>query len=350
MADRYLQPVMLALMFVLNLAGCDVSEQENQAVRQPVHISGPTMGTWYSVTVIPPDANLDTTVLSSELSSDINQLLASLNKLMSTYDPASELSRFNQSAAGTEFTFSKDTAAVLRMALELSVRSDGAFDVTVGPVVNLWGFGPNGRFKKKPDSETLALALKRVGYQYLQWTGENTIVKRGPVYVDLSAIAKGYAVDKVAELLVEKGYHRYLVDIGGELKAGAPKAEHINWNVAVEQPVAGERAVQKVLSLRQMGIATSGDYRNFYEIEGKRYSHTIDPRGGMPVEHSLASVSVLHESVAYADALATTLMVLGAKDGEAFAEKLGVAAYFIEKHSSGFTVTSTTGFLNYINR
>jgi len=184
----------------------------------------------------------------------------------------------------------------------------------------------------------------------LVWHGENQMSKSKPVYVDLSAIAKGFAVDKVAALLREQGYSRFLVDIGGELLAGDEKAPGQDWKVAVEQPDAHQRTIQKVISLRRMGVATSGDYRNFYEFEERRYSHTIDPRTGKPVAHKLASVSVLHPSVAYADGVATALMVLGTEQGYALASKLGISAYFIYKTSSGFDVKATDGFLNYISR
>ena len=340
------------LLLALSVAGCDVSDNVNVPKElsgsnssDPIHLSGPTMGTRYSVKIISSkEINQD------HLAEKINALLAKLNSLMSTYDSSSELSRFNQSPINTPFTLSPDTVTVLKMAIELSKKTAGAFDVTVGPVVNLWGFGPDGRLERKPDAVALKAALAKVGYQALQWHSDNQLFKTKPVYVDLSAIAKGYAVDKVSGLLVELGYSSFLVDIGGELKAGSPKAIGRDWQVAVEEPTAYLRSIQKVVSLREMGVATSGDYRNFYEFDGQRYSHAIDPRTGLPINHSLASVSVLNTSVAYADALATSLMVLGIDEGFALADSMGLSAYFIEKVGDGFRVKATDGFLNYINR
>ena len=302
------------------------------------------MGTWYNVKIVSAN-NVNRDILSDK----IDVVLSDINGLMSTYEPDSELSRFNQLPINTPMVLSPDTVAVLKMALDLSAKTDGAFDVTVGPVVNLWGFGPDGRLKNKPSETAINTALSQVGYKALVWHSDNQLSKTKPVYVDLSAIAKGFAVDKVAEMLREQGYSRYLVDIGGELLAGDEKAPGQDWKVAVEQPDAYQRAIQKVIALRQMGVATSGDYRNFYEFDGVRFSHTIDPRTGSPVVHTLASVSVLHSSVAYADGLATALMVLGVEQGYDLASKLGISAYFIYKTPSGFDVKVTDGFLNYLS-
>ncbi|PCJ46093.1 MAG: hypothetical protein COA99_03425 [Moraxellaceae bacterium] len=341
---KYLQPVMLTLLIVLNIAGCDVSNGgKSKPISTVVHLSGPTMGTWYNVKIISPAA-----IDSGTLTLKIEALLSDINKLMSTYDPDSELSRFNRAPLNTPFLLSVDTVTVIKLALELSEKTAGAFDITIGPVVNLWGFGPNGRLESKPGKEALKAALATVGYQSLVWQSDNQLIKTKQVYLDLSAIAKGYAVDKVAALLEASGYPKYLVDIGGELKAGEPKAQGDDWTVAVEQPSLHKRSIQKAFSLRHMGVATSGDYRNFYEIDGQRYSHTIDPRTGSPVTHSLASVSVLHTSVAYADALATSLMVLGIDKGFALAQSMEIAAYFIYKSDKGFNVKATDVFLNYI--
>ena len=352
---RYLQPatqIRWLLLIVSCLAGCGVPDMqktelekvESQKAETSVHLSGSTMGTWYNVKVIS-----ETDIDQSALSKKIEAVLSDINGLMSTYDPESELSRFNQLPINTLMALSPDTVTVLKMALDLSAITAGAFDVTVGPVVNLWGFGPNGRLKNKPFEKSIAKALSNVGYQSLVWHSDHQLSKTKPVYVDLSAIAKGFAVDKIAALLREQGYTRFLVDIGGELLAGDEKSAGQNWKVAVEQPDVHQRAIQKVIALRRMGVATSGDYRNFYEFEGIRYSHTIDPRTGNPVEHTLASVSVLHSSVAFADGLATALMVLGLEKGYDLASELGISAYFIFKTASGFEVKATDGFLNYVS-
>ncbi|WP_363317822.1 FAD:protein FMN transferase [uncultured Amphritea sp.] len=300
------------------------------------------MGTSFTVKWVSSDNSRDTS-----LPAQIDQLLVEVNNSMSTYQKDSELSRINQMPAGDSAMLSDGLAEVLNKALEISQSSGGAFDVTVGPLVNLWGFGPDGRVIRAPDDAEIEALRQRVGYHYIKLSG-NQLNRERNVYIDLSAIAKGYGVDQVANLLEKAGINAYLVEIGGELRARGNKPDGSHWKIAIEAPVAGERIVQRIIEVRDVGIATSGDYRNYFEENGIRFSHTIDPATGKPINHRLASVTVLAEDCAEADALATAMMVLGPDQAETYAEQQGVEALLIIKSDDGFIEKMTPGFSNYL--
>lgn len=277
----------------------------------------------------------------------VDQLLVDFNKSMSTYDPTSELSTLNKQYKEGWQEMSRDLFRVLSMAIQVNKQSLGAFDITVGPLVNLWGFGPDKSNDHVPSDLEINKRLKQVGSDaiLLRQRGESYELKLAAQrYIDLSAIAKGDAVDVIGQLLQNQGVSSYLVEVGGEIVANGRKPGDIPWRIAIEAPNDDGRSVQIVIPLSSMGIATSGDYRNFFEQGGRRFSHTIDGRTGYPVNHKLASVSVLHESVAMADAWATALTVLGADAGLALAEKYHLAAYFIIRSDNGFEQYTSSHF------
>nr|WP_320134965.1 FAD:protein FMN transferase [uncultured Amphritea sp.] len=327
--------LLAALFMLLALSGC--SNEPEIVAHQ-----GPTMGTSFSVKWVSSDASVD-----AALPAQIDQLLVDINHSMSTYQDDSELSRINQMPAGESVMLSKGLTQVLKQALEISHSSGGAFDVTVGPLVNLWGFGPDGRIIRAPADADIQALRQRVGYHYINLSGQQLTRERN-VYIDLSAIAKGYGVDKVAELLETAGITAYLVEIGGELRARGTKPDGSHWKIAIEAPVSGERQVQRIIKVNNIGIATSGDYRNYFEEDGIRFSHTINPVTGKPISHKLASVTVLAKDCATADALATAMMVLGPDKAEAYAEEQGVEALMIIKSDEGFVEIMTPGFANYL--
>jgi len=306
------------------------------------------MGTTWSVKI----ADLPEATTPDTVREHVEALLARINATMSTYDEGSELSRFNRSRETGWVPISPELHAVLAEALAVSRLTDGAFDVTVGPLVNLWGFGPGGGAGPVPAEEDLARARVRVGYRRLELRAAPAAVRklRGDVYVDLSAIAKGYAVDRVAETLEALGARRYLVDIGGELRGRGERPGGGPWTVAVEQPSPGGRTAAHVLELRDRAIATSGDYRNFFEHEGTRYSHAIDPATGWPVRHALGSVSVLHRSAMRADALATALLVMGPDAGARLARRETLAVLFLVRVGDTFEPRPTAGFERHLAR
>jgi thiamine biosynthesis lipoprotein len=218
--------------------------------------------------------------------------------------------------------------------MAISVLTDGAFDITVGPLVNLWGFGPTGSVLEPPTDAAIAAARQHVGYEKLHTDcGHSTIRKDdAALYVDLSGWAKGRAVDAVSAMLDTSGIGNYLVEIGGELRVSGHNSEQRKWAVAIEAPSTSQRVPQAVIRVTDTSVATSGDYRNYFEYGGNSYSHTIDPRTGRPVTHGLAAVTVVHPENAFADAMATALLVLGPEAGPRVAEDLGIAAYFLVRH------------------
>ena len=309
-------------------------------------VSGETMGTTFTVKVVTTPGSGRRSQLA-KLPDTVHACLDSVNQKMSTWLPDSELSRFNQYEGSEPFQMSRETLRVIRHARRVSEVSGGAFDITVGPLVNAWGFGPEEGILEGPSDAELAALRERVGYDKLEVDLSTSTVRktRPDIYCDLSAIAKGYAVDKVAAALDDLGFENYMVEVGGEVKANGVNAKGIPWQIGIERPVPGARAVHKVVPLSGMAMATSGDYRNYYEKDGIRLSHTIDPRTGRPVAHKLASVSVVHKECAWADAYATALMVLGPDAGYALAVKEDLAAFFIvHEGSRAFSEKATPAF------
>ena len=231
-------------------------------------------------------------------------------------------------------------------ALTLSAATNGAFDVTVGPLVNLWGFGPDGQVTEPPGAELIAVRLQAIGHELLHTDCSMPALRKDvpDIYVDLSAFAKGYGVDKLAALLDAADIHNYLVEIGGELRVRGTNASGNNWGIAIESPGKAGMAVHTVVSVTNTAVATSGDYRNYFEHDGRMYSHTIDPRTGYPVAHDAASVTVLAATAAFADAMATALLVMGPDDGIAYAEREGIAAVFLVREDDGFRELRTTPY------
>ena len=307
---------------------------------------GSTMGTTFMVKVV-------TETLGEERQAEVLELIeAELDEVdtkMSHYLEDSELSRFNRSRDTSPFAVSEETLDVFRHAQELARLSGGAFDVTVGPLVDAWGFGPEGRviepvepiepiepIEQRPD-EVISRLIAHVGYTKIELDLEHsTIRKTDPsVACDLSAIAKGYGVDQVSEALRREGFGDHLVEVGGEVRAAGLNDAGQPWRIAIEQPGSGGTVPGRIVPLSNLAMATSGDYRNYYEVGGVRFSHTIDPRTGYPVSHALASVSVVDELSVRADGLATALAVLGPDEGYELAVEQDLAALFIVRDGEG---------------
>jgi thiamine biosynthesis lipoprotein len=331
----------LAALFAFLLAAC--------APREAEHLfAGPTMGTQYHIKVVAP---LDADGRAS-LEQAVKDTLERVNALMSTYRPDSQLSQFNTSTNTTPIPIDPEMVEVFRVSMRVSEESGGAFDVTVGPLVNAFGFGPNAP-PTPPAEEELAALRERVGYTMLTLDpAAKTLQKARPdLYCDLSAVAKGYGVDAVARTLDAAGIDRYMVEIGGEVHTRGRNLRGEYWRIGIEKPGSEAQIPQDIIELNNYSMATSGDYRNFYEHKGQRYSHTIDPRTGHPAQHALASATVLHARCADADAYATTLMVLGPDAGYDFAVEHNLAAYLIV-HGPGetFTEKRTPAFEAYQNQ
>jgi thiamine biosynthesis lipoprotein len=312
-----------------------------------VAFSGNTMGTVYNVKYVNiEDANSQLDPI--KMQKDIDTLLIEINQLMSTYITDSELSLLNKTQAGVAFSISPQTQYVLEEAIRLQQLSKGMLDITIGPIVNLWGFGPNARPDIVPSPERLRDTMAYVGIDKFTLSNQQVTKAHKDVYIDLSTIAKGYGVDAIAELLQSNGITNYLVDIGGEMRVAGKKQNGVDWMIAIEKPVTNERSAQKILVIGDNAIATSGDYRNYFEENGVRYSHLIDPKTGFPIHHNLVSVSVVSAKSIEADGLATALIVMGPEDGIKLAEENNIAAFFIIKEGDEFVEYQTQAFTNTV--
>lgn len=320
-------------LLVLLLVGCSQPPVEVE------HIYGHTMGTTYNVKY--PKV---TAVDKGKVKQLIDERLIHVNKLMSTYDPTSELSRFNQYRFEQPFAISPETRKVVLEAMRLGELSDGVLDVTVGPLVNLWGFGPTMRPESIPSQQDVDAVRPYTGLDKLTVVKDGLVKAHPQLYVDLSTIAKGYGVDVVAELLEEQGVESYLVEIGGEMRVKGEKGNGSEWLIAIEKPVSDARAVQKIISIGDNAIATSGDYRNYYEQDGVRYSHLIDPRTGKPIQHNTVSVTVIHPSSMTADGMATAFNVMGWESAIALAEQNDLAVFIVKREGDSFVEYSSPAF------
>lgn len=309
-------------------------------------INGLTMGTSYSIKIVPNGNELD----KNTVHTNIENILADINQAMSTYIDDSELSLFNQSRITDWQVLSADLYQVIQHGNQVSSISSGAFDITVGPLVNLWGFGPDPYSREIPSDSVIQSIKQHSGYEKLDFDATTQrISKSDPVVtIDLSGIAKGFAVDKIAQYLNELGITDYLVEIGGELIGKGTNAKQQAWQIGIEQANPLERSVQRIVGLDNIAMATSGDYRNYFEKDGVRYSHTIDPASGKPISHTLAAVTVLHSSAIHADALATAFMVSGPEKSLALANEIGVALYMIIKTNAGFEERYNDRFKPYL--
>ena len=290
---------------------------------QAVHaLQGPTMGTSWSARFVAPAA-----LRPNFIESAITRVLDGVIAEMSHWEPDSALSRFNRAPAGSEHVLPEGFAAVMDAALHISRASDGAFDPTVGELVRHWGFGPPG-----------AVEDARCDWRLLAWDGSK-LTQSGSARLDLSAIAKGHAVDRVAAVLVDCGIEHHLVEVGGELRGAGMKPDGQPWWVDLEPPDANCAIEPLRIALHGLAIATSGDYRRFHlDEDGRRRSHSINPRIGEPIAHGLASVSVVHESAMWADGWSTALMVLGLEDGMQLAREQNLAARFVQREGeAGFS-------------
>lgn len=324
---------------------------------RPVHstISGLTMGTRYAVKLAVPIDH----ALQAELAGRIEVELAAINRAMSTYDARSELSEFNKRQDLDWVPASPGLREVMESASRISAASRGAFDVTVGPLVELWGFGPQYRVRRVPNDAAIERVRKNVGYQHVQTDPSAGAIRKtlSDTRIDLSAIAKGYGVDRVAMVLDRLGLDDYLVEIGGEFRAKGTAASGQVWRIGIERPVYGQRGygeipeeipreirgktIGETIALENRAIATSGTTIDFFEQDGRYYSHSIDPRTGRPVQHPPMAVSVVADTTMEADAWATALLVLGAEQGYSLAQARGLAALFVTASGPSFDVRAT---------
>ena len=317
-----------SIIFILLLWCLSCSNQPSQ-----IELSGFTMGTTYNIKIIPEKDSILSTKLIKQ---NIDSVLISVNYQMSTYLFDSEITQFNNHESTTSFTVSNDFSLVVERALYWSKLTDGAFDITIVPLLYLWGFGPGQASELGdifPEEHAVQKRRTHVGYEKLT-TNKYYLQKKDPfIKIDLNAIAKGFGVDAVYSFLESIGLNNIMVEIGGEVRTKGKNRKNKPWMIAVETPDlenAGSKTISWALPLESKAMATSGDYRNYYEIDGIRYSHEIDPRTGYPVQTGVSSATVVATNCMDADALATALIIMGAESGLQFIEKLdGVEAFLI---------------------
>lgn len=309
-------------------------------------LHGSTMGTTYHVKLVFAEAHSNAQVM--EFKAKIQRSLDKIDELMSTYKPDSEISRFNRLKVGGGLTVSPETNEVITSAQKITSLSAGLFDVTVGPLIELWGFGSKTGKLIPPTQSQIDIIAQSIGSDHFELINGN-LKKLKPSQMDLSAIAKGYAVDQVAVMLDKLGAPNYLIEVGGEIRAKGLNQYGKVWVLGIEQPDFLGRKAYTSLNLKNASMATSGDYRNFFEYEGKRYSHTINPKTFYPVQHQLSSVTVVSDSCMISDALATALMIMGEEKGYEFAVQNKIMAFFIFRVSEGFRSKSTPSFAALLN-
>ncbi|WP_037313248.1 FAD:protein FMN transferase [Ruegeria halocynthiae] len=315
------------LAVVALVSGCFL-DKEPEVVR----LSGETMGTTFNVTAIGTEVDEDA------LAAAVQETLAKVNAKMSNWDPNSEVSVFSASASTEPVPISDEFGLVIAAAEDVHEKSGGTFDVTLGPLIELWGFGPRKPEDPVPSDADIQNALDRVGQSRLLVLDreKGTLAKSDAgVGINLSAIAKGYGIDAVAETLRDAGVEDYMVEIGGDLVTKGDNDKGETWRIGIEKPEAGAQNLQLIVQLDDLGMATSGDYKNFFEQDGVRYSHIIDPITGRPITHRTTSVTVLAENAMMADAWATAMLALGQEKGLELAEKYKLAVYFISRDVTG---------------
>ena len=364
----------ILVFFSLIIASCDrnTDAESHHTSKETLYIEGPTMGTQYHIKVV-VEKTSDTLGLFG-LQTLINERLIDINQKMSTYIADSELSLINEAEADTWLSVSHELFEVLMLSNDASEASNGAFDITVGPLVNLWGFGPD-KTKNIPSDEQIQALKADIGFSNIQLlavepleTALNSaapesddvdvmsateqplarIKKTGNLYIDLSAIAKGFACDLLARDFRSLGLNDFMIEIGGELYVSGQTEKSKSWTIGVEKPSLSHEGAFQAVAISNVGVATSGDYRNYYEVDGVRASHTLDPATGKPITHNVVSVTVISESAAKADAYATALNVLGGEKGLALSSELNLAAYFISRVEDEFVVKYSPAFEQYL--
>lgn len=309
----------------------------------PTHeLQGNSMGTTYRIAIINPAPDIAFDALASQLQDQLDHI----ENVASTYRDSSDVGKFNLDGSTDWIPVSGELCAMVSTAAAIGQQTSGAFDITIGSIVNLWGFGPDADRDAPPQDTEIAVALSSAGLENLEIDCDRSQLRKsdGRMKIDLSGWAKGYAVDQLSELLDASGLDNYLVEIGGELKVRGHNAKGRPFAIAIENPAAELSDDYTIISISNTGVATSGDYRNYFEYEGTRYAHTLDPATGRPVLHSLSAVTVIHPSTATADGLATALLVLGPDDGLRFANAEGIAALLAVSTPSGLQYLTSSAF------
>lgn len=313
--------------------------------RDSVRLHGSIYGTGWSVHYLPVEGGPSEAEVQRALVEAFDVVDASMN----SYSQASTISFLNNAAAGEVVELDWDFSYLLNEAQRINRASEGAYDVAIAPLLRIWGFGPEGP-RAFPDETAVVSALALSGFSHFNWESATRRISKdhSDAALEMSSIAKGYGVDLGADALMALGLENFMLDIGGEMQLRGVSPRGDAWRIAIERPEPSGRAVQAAISVTDTGVATSGDYRNFFERDGKRFSHLIDPRTGYPVEHDLVSVTVIHGSTALADAWATALAVLGTDKALEIAEAQHLAVYLISRRGDIFVASTSSAFDPYL--
>ncbi|HBW1751219.1 FAD:protein FMN transferase ApbE [Klebsiella quasipneumoniae] len=328
-------------------SGCDSATTPATPASTATVLDGKTMGTFWRVSVIGVDE-----AKAQALRAKVQAQLDADDRLLSTWKNDSALMRFNHATDTRPWPVSEAMADIVTLSLRIGAKTHSAMDITVGPLVNLWGFGPDKQPVATPDAQAIAAAKARTGLQHLQvinQSGRQFLQKDIPdLFVDLSTVGEGYAADHLARLMEQEGISRYLVSVGGALVSRGMNGEGKPWRVAIQKPTDRENAVQAIVDINGHGISTSGSYRNYYELDGKRISHVIDPQTGQPITHKLVSVTVIAPTALEADGWDTGLMVLGPEKAQQVVREQGLAVYMIVKEGEGFKTWMSPQFRTFL--
>jgi thiamine biosynthesis lipoprotein len=321
------------------------AQEQPASERHVTEFRGLTMGGTFSVKIVTAKDELETPGLA-DVDRALHSSLDRIEGLMSTWDPDSELSRFNRSTSLEPFTVSPETFDVFKWSTDVGILTGGALDVTVGPLVDAWGFGPSGPRTTLPTNEEIARLQEAVGINRIELNAATLTVRktRPEVRCDLSSVVPGYAADRLYTELSSRGFADFLVDVGGEVRTHGRNQTGAVWQIAIERPDLHGEAIQRLVAISDLAITTAGDYRKYREVDGQRVAHILDPRTGRPLTHRLASVTVIDALAVRADAFDTALMVLGPDEGMTLARKLNLAALFIERTDQGFVERATPRF------
>ncbi|BBT70263.1 MULTISPECIES: FAD:protein FMN transferase ApbE [Enterobacteriaceae] len=345
MEMTFLRMALLSVAIVLT--GCDNASEPAAPKATATVLEGKTMGTFWRVSVVGIDKDR-----AEALRNKVQTQLDGDDRLLSTWKNDSALMRFNHSQSTTPWPVSEAMADIVTESLRIGRKTAGAMDITVGPLVNLWGFGPDKQPVSTPTQTQIDAAKARTGLDKL------TVINRADrqylqksipdLYVDLSTVGEGYAADHLARLMAEEGISRYLVSVGGALVSRGMNGDGQPWRVAIQKPTDRENAVQAIVDINGHGISTSGSYRNYYELDGQRISHVIDPQTGRPITHKLVSVTVIAPTALEADGWDTGLMVLGTEKAQQVVREQGLAVYMIMKEGDGFTTWMSPQFRAFL--
>ena len=326
------------------LTACNPASN-NSASGKATKLTGEAIGTTYSIIYLDPNEQLDSDTLKIEF----NKLINAANQSMSTYHPDSEISTFNKSQSTQAVKASQTLREVVAEGIRLHQMTDGALDITLKPLSSLWGFGPDGIPHTVPSDNDLIAIKRKTGVDKITIEGELLSKSVAELQIDLNTIGKGFLVDQTADLLEQYQIDNYLVEIGGEMRLKGKNDKGQPWTIGVVNPTAGAPTAQRIVYPGNHGVATSGDYYQYFEKDGKRYSHILNPVTGKPIEHNLASVTVFHPNAMTADGLATAIMVLGAEKGLALAEKHQIPIYIITREQDKFVSNMSSAFKAHLS-